>query len=71
MELTKDTKLKDVIEKYPQIKEKLPDINPKFKMILTPVGKVMLTKVTLGDMSERSGMGIDEIISGFKKLIEE
>lgn len=69
MEITKETKLKDVLEKYPQIKEKLPEINPKFKMILSPVGKVMFGKVTLSDMSERSGMDVDEIIAGLKNLI--
>ena len=69
MELTKDTKLKDILDTYPQIKEKLPEINPKFKMLNGPMGKIMLGKATIADMSEKSGMGIDDIIAGLKKLI--
>jgi len=71
MELSKDTKLKDILEAYPEVKEKIAEINPKFKMLNTPVGKMMLKKATIADMSEKSGMSIDDIIVGLKKLIAQ
>ena len=70
MELNKDTRLKDILESHPNIKARLLEINPKFAMIASPLGKVMIPKVTIADMSERSGMEIDALIDGLKKLIE-
>ena len=62
MDITKETKLKELLENHPQLKEKLTEINPKFKMMNTPMGKVMLGKATIADMSEKSGMDVNELI---------
>ena len=50
---------------------KLPEISPKFKMLSTHMGKIMLGKADIAMMSEKSGLDADEIISGIKKLIGE
>lgn len=71
MELNRDTKLKDILAQYPHIKVRLPEINPKFEMILSPLGKIMIQKVTLADVSERSGMDMDALIAGIQNLINE
>ena len=47
MEITKDTKLKDLISTYPWLKDEMAKVNDKFKMLNTPVGKVMLGKPQL------------------------
>lgn len=70
MELNKDTRLKDLLEAYPNIKARLSKVNPKFAMISSPMGKLMIPKATISDMSERSGMEIDALIDGLKKLME-
>lgn len=70
MELNKDTRLKDIPEAYPNIKARLSKVNPKFAMISSPMGKLMIQKVTISDMSERSGMDIDALIAGLKELME-
>lgn len=70
MKLSKDTRLKDILESHPSIKARLPEINPKFAMIASPLGKIMIPKVTIADMSERSGMEVDALIAGLNKLIE-
>lgn len=49
MDITKETKLKELLADHPQIKEKLPEINPKFKMLNTPMGKVMLARINTAD----------------------
>ncbi|MBR1710727.1 MAG: DUF1858 domain-containing protein [Clostridia bacterium] len=69
MDITKETKLKELIAAYPQIKEKLSEINPKFKMLNTPMGKVMLGKATIADMSEKSGMDVNELIRKLTVMI--
>ena len=67
MNITRESKLKDILTEYPQIKERLTEISPKFKMLNSPMGKVMLGKATVADMSEKSGVDIDELI---RKLSE-
>lgn len=69
MDITKETKLKELLENHPQLKEKLTEINPKFKMMNTPMGKVMLGKATIADMSEKSGMDVNELIQKLSVII--
>lgn len=70
MEITKDTKLKDLIIKYPWLKDEMAKVNDKFKMLNTPVGKVMLGKATITEMSKKSGMDADILISRISDLIK-
>ena len=71
MEITKDTKLADLIAQYPWLKAEMAKVNEKFKMLNTPVGKIMLGKATIVEMSKKSGMEIDKLVSRLKTLIEE
>lgn len=71
MELNRDTKLKDIASAYPSLKTRLAEINPKFSLLNSPIGKVMIGKVTISDMSQRSGMDMNSLIDGIRKLIEE
>lgn len=68
-EITKDTKLTELLTEYKWLTEKLVEVNDKFKMLNTPVGKVMMGKVTIAEMSRKSGMDADMIIGKIKKLI--
>ena len=68
-EITKDTRLSELLTEYPWLKEKIVDVNDKFKMLNTPVGKVMMGKATIAEMSRKSGMDADVIISKVKELI--
>lgn len=70
MEITKDTKLKDLIITYPWLKDEMAKVNDKFKMLNTPVGKVMLGKATITEMSKKSGMDADILISRISDLIK-
>lgn len=69
MEITKDTKLADLIAQYPWLKKEMAKVNEKFKMLNTPVGKIMLGKATIAEMSKKSGMDADIIISRINELI--
>ncbi len=70
MEITRDTKLKDLISTYPWLKDEITKVNNRFKMLNTPVGKVMLGKATIAEMSRKSGMEPDIIISKISELVE-
>ena len=68
-EITKDTRLSELLTEYPWLKEKIVEVNDKLKMLNTPVGKVMMGKATIAEMSRKSGMDADVIISKVKELI--
>ena len=69
MEITKETKLSDLLGQYPWLKEELSKVNDKFKMLNTPMGKIMMGKATIAEMSKKSGMDADEIIGRITDLI--
>ncbi|MBQ4650767.1 MAG: DUF1858 domain-containing protein [Firmicutes bacterium] len=70
LRITGQTRLADLVSAYPGLKEKLPEVNPKFSMINSPIGAVMLKKVTIADMSQRSGMDQAELIEKLGAVIE-
>lgn len=56
--------------KVSMAKDELYKVNDKFKMLGTPVGKVMLGKADILEMSKRSGMDVQEIIGKITVLID-
>ena len=70
MEIAKETKLSDLLGQYPWLKEELSKVNDKSKMLNTPMGKIMMGKATIAEMSKKSGMDADAIIGKICKLIE-
>ena len=69
IEVTPDTKLTDLLTYCPRLKEELPKINSKFKMLNSPLGRVMIPKATVRIMSERSDMNLDELIKAIKEVV--
>ena len=69
MQITRDTKLLDLINQYPWLKDESPKINEKFKMLNTPMGKIMMGKATIVEMSKKSGMDADTLIRKLQQLI--
>ena len=70
MDITKETKLSDLLVRYPWLKEELSKVNEKFKMLNTPMGKIMMGKATIAEMSKKSGMDADAIIGKISELIK-
>ena len=68
MQITRDTRLLDLINQYPWLKDELPKINEKFKMLNTPMGKIMMGKATILEMSKKSGMDADTLIRKLQQL---
>ena len=54
--LSSATKLSDLLSAYPWLREALVEISDKFRLLNTPLGKVMANKATLAEMSKRSGI---------------
>ena len=70
-EITASTRLKDLLEHHPWLKGALTEINPAFKMLSSPLARIMIPKATVGMMSERSGMDLQSLIDAIKKRIAE
>ena len=68
-EITPDTRLKDLLKQYPELRKRLPEIAPEFKMLGTPLGKIMAAKATVRMMSERSGVALDRLIEEIKSRL--
>lgn len=69
IKITKDTMLSDLLISYPWLKEKLPTISDKFKMLNTPMANIMLKKASIAEMSRRSGVDINTLIEKMNDLI--
>ena len=62
--------MSDLIAQYPWLKEEMAKVNEKFKMLNSPVGKLMMGKATIAEMSKRSGMEMDVLIGRLNEIIE-
>ena len=71
MDITKETKLADLFAAYPWLKDEITKISDKFKLLYSPLGKVMLNKATISEMSKKSDMDADVIIEKITMLIAE
>ena len=70
MEITKETKLSDLVSQYPWLKEELSKGNDKFRMLNTPMGKIMMGRASISEMSKKFGMDADAIIGKIRELID-
>lgn len=71
MEINSKTKLKDIVKEYPFIKSKLYKIDEKFKMLNTPMGKIMLQIVDISMMSKKAGIDEKDLIEKINMLVNE
>lgn len=69
IELSADTRLQDLLKIYPQLRKDLPSMNSAFKMLNSPLARIIIPKATIAIMSKRSGVPLDDILSTLKELI--
>ena len=66
-----NTYLKDLLKVFPTLKTELPKINSKFKLLSTPLARVMLPTATIEKMAERSVMDKEVLLNKIKEKILE
>lgn len=71
MEITPSTLLKDLLAAYPLLKDRMEEISPKFKLLRSPLARVMLPKATVSMMAERTGIPVDTLVESLKSKIEK
>lgn len=68
--ITADTKLKDLLKQYPFLKKRLPEISSHFRMISSPLGKLMISRATIKMMCEKSGISMERLVNGITEIIQ-
>ena len=69
IELSANTRLQDLFKIYPKLRQDLPSMNSAFKMLNSPLARIIVPKATIAMMSKRSGISLDDILSMLKELI--
>lgn len=71
MKIDKNTKIADILKEFPWLKDELPKIDDRLKILNNPMAKMMIGKKTVADVSEKSGLSVDEILTKLDKLVKE
>ena len=69
MTINSNTKLSNILNQYPWLLDELTKISDKFKMAKTPMGKIMLKKATVADMSKKSDIDENTLINKLNEII--
>lgn len=64
-----NTLLLAILEEHPWLAERLPQIDRRFAVIRTAPGRLLLRTMRVGDLSRRSGISVDELLSGLEEEI--
>ena len=67
MNIDKNTKLRDLMKKYPWLIDEAVKLDPQFKQLKSPVAKGWLKTAT--DLSKKAGVSADEVINTIKTII--
>lgn len=63
MDINSNTKIADILSQYPWLLDELAKISGRFKMAKTPMGKMMLKKAAIADLSKKSGVDESTLIT--------
>jgi len=71
VEITPTTRLMDLLNRFPELRNRLTEISSLFAMLRTPFGKLMAKKADVQKMSDRSGVPLDKLIAGLQRITSE
>ena len=69
MNLTKDTRLKEITAAYPWIIDEAVKIDGRFKALRSPLGRLLIAKADIAEASRRTGIDADTIIHAIEEMI--
>ena len=72
MNITENTKINDLMKKYPWLLDEVIKIDERVKIVKrNPIAKVFLKKATINGVSELAGMDVNTLIEQISNLIEQ
>lgn len=69
--ITGDTRLFDLFDQVPGLRQHMPEINSNFAMLNTAFGKIMAKKATIAKAADRSGMSQSDLMNAIAQFIEK
>ena len=69
-EITEDTLLKDILEADPNVKTLLFRLSDRFKVLNTPIARIMLPKATVKIMSERAEVDLNTLLRELREYFK-
>lgn len=70
MKVTAQTKVKEILDAYPWMKDELIKSYPKLKLLNTPLANTLIQNVDIQKVSDKTNVEVDEIIIKIENLIE-
>ena len=64
-----DDEIKDILNTYPGIKDKLAKLDPKFGFLNLPMGDMLLGDMTIGGLCEKTGFSFEDVVAKIKSVI--
>ena len=65
-----NTKVKDILQQYPWLREELVKIDPRFKIINSPIGKALIKNATVADVAKKGGVTSEFLLTNLQKMID-
>ena len=69
MEINRNTKTNNILTEYSWLPDELIKLDSRFKIIKTPIGKMMLKNATIADAVQKTGLQEEVLITELKKII--
>ena len=64
------SKILHILNTYPELREKLPKLDPRFKKINSPMARILISSWTMDDISKKSGYSVEKLIAMLDDIIE-
>ena len=71
MEITKDTKLMDILAEYPWLEKELVQKYPVFKALLNPIGRRFVKNATLEELAAKADKTPEHLMMRLNEVIAE
>ena len=68
--ITENTKVKELLEDYPWLLDEAIKLDERFKMVNSPMGRILLKKATLVDLAKLGNLNVEDVVKEIEKMIE-
>ena len=67
---TAQTTLIQILNEHPWLSKRMPEIDRRFAVMNTAVGKLLLRRMSVADLGKKAGMTVEELLSRLQREIE-
>ena len=71
MEINESTRIGELLDKYPWLKDEAVKIHEKFRLLENPFILALAKKATLKDLSDRAGIPMEQVTQTLREMLEK